>query len=89
MKTLIKNSIRLHFPIFPGMINLFSDDSKSHGKINTHGLRTVANKKVMVHFSYLENDVKKSKLSQITLPEFTTIEKFKADVLALLNAELA
>jgi hypothetical protein len=71
------------------MINLFSDDSNSHGKINIHRLRTVGNKKAMVHFSYLENDVKKSKLSQITLPEFTTIEKFKADVLALLNAELA
>ena len=89
MKTIIENSIKLNVSGFPGLRNLFGSGSSVHGHIHTNRFKRLVDKKVMVHFSYTEEDVQKSHTSLVTLPEFTTIEQFKADVLTLLNAELA
>ena len=89
MKTIIENSIKLNAPGFPGLRNLFGSGSSVHSHVHTHRFKRLGDRKVIVHFSYTEDDVQKSHASLVTLPEFTTIEQFKADVLTLLNAELA
>jgi hypothetical protein len=88
MKTIIENSIKLNVPGSPGLRNLFAEGSSVHGHIQTYGFKKLGDRKVVVHFSYTEDDVQKLHVSRIVLPEFTTVEQFKADVLTLLNAEL-
>ena len=88
MKTIIENSIKLNVPGSPGLRNLFGNESSVHGHIHTHRFKRLGDRKVVTHFSYTEDDVQKLHVSRIVLPEFTTVEQFKADVLMLLNAEL-